>query len=316
MIKMISRTLAVFTAIIVSISCFSLVASAQSYDLKLDGPAEISAGTEIEISLSSATGGLYGVSGVLQFDPDLLVFEDASPDISGWSIDFNNDSGELAFACSDEWAKKAADANKSMVLFTFSVVDLGNADKVTVKATSLKVSDGNNLVSVADFGYSIRKPSANNKPQGSEELPDNNYIVITDTTNIHNNFLQSLVIEGVEITPEFTPENKKYEATVPYEVEGVKVTAVPQAENATVTISGTELEYVGTNIVKVVVISESGLKRTYKVYIKRNAPETSNSEVNKEFPVYLVFVIVGAGIALLACVILIIFIIRKKKSKV
>lgn len=313
MFKTISRTLAVFTAIIISVSCFSLVASAQSYDLMLDGPAEISAGTEIEISLSSAVGGLLGVSGVLQFDSDLLAFKDVSPDISGWSVDYNNESGELAFACSDELAKKAANANESILLFTFAVVDFDDSDKVTVKATSLKVSNGNNLVSVADFDYSIRKPS---NTQGSEEKSENNFITITETTNIHNNFLQSLVIDGVEFTPEFTPENKNYNATVPYEVEKVKVTAVPQAENATVTISGTELEYVGRNIVKVVVISESGLKRTYKVYIQRNAPETSTSNSNTEFPVYLIFVIVGVVIALIACVIVMIFIIRKKKSKV
>ena len=80
----------------------------------------------------------------------------------------------------------------------------------------------------------------NNGNAGSAESVDT---AETENGPSNNNRLASLTVKGVELSPAFDPEEKKYTATVPFETEKLEVEAVPADEKATVTISDTESPY-------------------------------------------------------------------------
>ena len=124
-----------------------------------------------------------------------------------------------------------------------------------------------------------------------------------------------LKLDEAEISPAFDPEIKEYTATVPYKVKKVTVTAIPANENATVEISDTNLEYVGKNIVTIKVFSPEGIQRTYKITIKRLAPQkkTVFSTGIKWWAVTLI--IIGGVLAASAIAFTVIIIVKRRKRR-
>lgn len=129
--------------------------------------------------------------------------------------------------------------------------------------------------------------------------------------------LSSLELEETEISPMFDPEIREYTATVPFEIEKVTVTAVAEDPTAVVTIGDTNLEYVGNNIVKVLVETTDGGRRTYKITVTREAP-TKTASVNDGLSLWLIILICCGGAAVLAggTVFAVILIKRKRGKKV
>ena len=191
---------------------------------------------------------------------------------------------------------------------------MGN-EAVNVSAENTKVSAGNGTLSLANAQYSANNGTdiPNNGNSGSAESVDT---AETENGPSNNNRLASLTVKGVELSPAFDPEEKKYTATVPFETEKLEVEAVPADEKAAVTISDTELKYIGKNITKVQVVSESGLKRTYKIYTTRSAQakKPSNSKPGSAGLQWWAIAIIAFAAAAVAAVI-IILIIKKRKKK-
>lgn len=90
-----------------------------------------------------------------------------------------------------------------------------------------------------------------------------------------NNYLKSLVIDDQEYTPEFDKETLNYNLQVPYEVEKLNISAIPDAETATVLGAGEVLLKQGVNYINIYVTAENGSIRTYTIKVTRKDPITS-----------------------------------------
>lgn len=62
----------------------------------------------------------------------------------------------------------------------------------------------------------------------------------TENADLANASLENLAIENVTIEPEFDADILSYHAIVSSDVESIHLLAVPQIEEASVTIEGTE----------------------------------------------------------------------------
>lgn len=311
MYKKISALIAV---ILISLSCLCVSAESAAA-VSLSGPKNISAGEEIEIEVTLSGKDLVSAAGQMNYDAKKLEFVEASSNLARWSLETNTQDGKLYFAAANVTAKEVI--NKKTALFTVTFKansNLGN-EAVNVSAENIKVSAGNGTLSLANAQYSANN-GTDTKNNGNSGSTENGGTAETENGPSNNNRLASLTVKGVELTPAFDPEEKKYTATVPFETEKLEVEAVPADEKATVTISDTELKYIGKNITKVQVVSESGLKRTYKIYTTRSAQakKPSNSKPGSEGLQWWVIAIIAFAAAAVAAVI-IILIIKKKKKK-
>lgn len=311
MYKKISALIAV---ILISLSCLCVSAESAAA-VSLSGPKNISAGEEIEIEVTLSGKDLVSAAGQINYDARKLEFVEASSNLARWSLETNAQDGNLYFAAANVTAKEVI--NKKTALFTITFKangDLGN-EAVNVSAENIKASAGGGTLSLTNAQYSANNGTdiPNNGNSGSAE---NGGTTETENGPSNNNRLASLTVKGVELTPEFDPEEKKYSATVPFKTEKLEVVAVPADEKATVTISDTELKYIGKNITKVQVVSESGLKRTYKIYTTRSAQakKPSNSKPGSAGLQWWAIAIIAFAAAAVAAVI-IILIIKKRKKK-
>lgn len=311
------KFISLITVCIIVASIFSVCVSAETTDLVFSGPDYCKQGNDIELSIVAQSAGLYGVSGILTYDPLYVSFQEISSDISGWSVDYNEESGKILFACSDEKANNPTKQKNSILTVVFKLNGYPQDDKVSIFGSELKASDGKGILEAADIKFTLSSKFVENKTPINNDEYETIYGEAT-IADEDNNFLKSLEIKNVKYTPEFTPENKLYEATVPFDVESVEVVAVPQYEGSSVTIDGTELTYIGRNIVKIVVLSESGLKRTYKVYVERKAPNNKNAINSKEKLPMVAIIVISLGVLLILALALffIIFNIRRKKKRV
>ena len=97
-----------------------------------------------------------------------------------------------------------------------------------------------------------------------------------------NSKLENLAIENVMLSPDFNPNVFNYTAEVGSNVNNINVLAIPQIENATVSINGAnDLNY-GENEVVITVTSENE-QNTDKYYIKvYKKTETEEQTVNEK----------------------------------
>lgn len=312
MYKKISALIAV---ILISLSCLC-VSAENAAALSLSGPKNFSAGEEIEIEVTLGGKDLVSAAGQINYDAKKLEFVEASSNLARWSLETNAQDGTLYFSAANVTAKEVINKKTALFTVTFKAsVDLGN-ESVNVSAENIKASAGGGTLSLANAQYSANNGTdiPNNGNSGSVESVDT---AETENGPSNNNRLASLMVKGVELTPEFDPEEKKYTATVPFETEKLEVEAVPADEKATVTISDTELKYIGKNITKVQVVSESGLKRTYKIYTTRSAQakKPSNSKPGSAgLQWWAIAIIAFAAAAVTAVIIILIIKKRKKKS--
>lgn len=312
---MYKRISAIIAAILISLSCLCVSAESAA-TVSLSGPKNISAGEEIEIEITLSGKDLVSTAGQMNYDAKKLEFVEASSNLARWSLETNAQDGTLYFSAANVTAKEVINKKTALFTVTFKASgDLGN-ESVNVSAENIKASAGGGTLSLANAQYSANNGTdiPNNGNSGSVESVDT---AETENGPSNNNRLASLMVKGVELTPEFDPEEKKYTATVPFETEKLEVEAVPADEKATVTISDTELKYIGKNITKVQVVSESGLKRTYKIYTTRSAQakKPSNSKPGSAgLQWWAIAIIAFAAAAVTAVIIILIIKKRKKKS--
>lgn len=311
---MYKRISAIIAAILISLSCLCVSAESAA-TVSLSGPKNISAGEEIEIEITLSGKDLVSAAGQMNYDAKKLEFVEASSNLARWSLETNAQDGKLYFAAANVTAKEVINKKTALFTVTFKASgDLGN-EAVNVSAENIKASAGGGTLSLANAQYSAKNGS-DIQDSGNSGSTENGGTAETENGPSNNNRLASLTVKGVELTPAFDPEEKKYTATVPFETEKLEVEAVPADEKATVTISDTELKYIGKNITKVQVVSESGLKRTYKIYTTRSAQakKPSNSKPGSEGLQWWVIAIIAFAAAAVAAVI-IILIIKKRKKK-
>ena len=311
--------------------------------LKIEGPSTLVIGEPFEVTVR-ASAGLVGLSGRITYDSSKIIVQDVSIAQSGnWQLAYTNSKGTIQFAAVNTDQQSPTGENGELLTLTLVLASTVQTDDViALSMGALQATDGKNTIVPAEvnwiFGQEEPAPEPEPNPQEPEPEPepepddpitppptpvvDGNEDPEPDEPAIvdpgeeengpsNNNLLASLEIEGVTLSPAFDPETKTYEATVPFEVENVNVTAVPQDAAATVTIDGTELTYVGRNIVKAVVVSESGLQRTYKVYVTRQEPVQEAAGL----PWWgISLIVVGAVLVAGAAVVTVLLILRKRKA--
>lgn len=109
------------------------------------------------------------------------------------------------------------------------------------------------------------------------------FILIIGTNNIYatsktkaeineersNNYLESLSVEGYDITPEFNKFNQTYYLTIPSSVKSLNVIAKCEKEEAKYRVSGNTNLANNENTINVVVTSQNRLTRTYKIIVTK-----------------------------------------------
>lgn len=113
--------------------------------------------------------------------------------------------------------------------------------------------------SVTIKGYTpTREETSSNSSSSSSSKP---------TTYSTNNNLKTLTISNGELSPKFSKDKTEYTVNLDSTIEKITVKASPEDSKAT--ISGAK-EYnlgLGTNKIEIVVTSEKGTKKTYKIII-------------------------------------------------
>ncbi len=96
-----------------------------------------------------------------------------------------------------------------------------------------------------------------------------------------NNYLKSLSVGGLSLTPTFKGETTSYSMVVNSDISSVTVLASPVASTSIVSGVGTHNLSIGDNVIKVNCKSKSGSIRTYTINIARLAPsETTDGKVS------------------------------------
>ncbi|MBK1811805.1 InlB B-repeat-containing protein [Clostridium sp. YIM B02505] len=111
------------------------------------------------------------------------------------------------------------------------------------------------------------------------------YVVELTDTRSTNADLKSLALgNNISLSPEFTPENTSYKATVPYNIVGIAVYPTVSDDKSNIKIDGKDKnEYVdyyadlkvGTNNVNIEVTSENGTKKNYTIEITRKESDNA-----------------------------------------
>jgi len=175
---------------------------------------------------------------------------------------------------------------------SYSVVVSNNINNINVVAipednnATVDVSGNNNLIEGSNIiTIGVTAP---------DRKTTKNYIInVTKTSNpdLANASLENLAIENVVLNPEFNSEIVNYTAEVEKEVENLNILAVPQRENASVTVNGGQNLSFGENVVNITVLAEDGLtEKIYTVVVNRkgeeikeeNEPEATGANEEKE----------------------------------
>ncbi len=95
-----------------------------------------------------------------------------------------------------------------------------------------------------------------------------------------NNYLQSLSISGISLTPVFNGATTSYSAVVSNSISSISVSAAAVSESSTVSGTGSYSLAVGSNTIKINCKSQSGDTRTYTITVSRQAAATDNGNNN------------------------------------
>lgn len=93
-----------------------------------------------------------------------------------------------------------------------------------------------------------------------------------------NNFLKSLSIDGIELSPKFDKQTVEYEITKEIDDDEIEVKA--EAEDTRATVNGTGIVKLkkGNNTISIEVVAENQTSRTYKISLKKSGTDTPTGE--------------------------------------
>jgi len=95
-----------------------------------------------------------------------------------------------------------------------------------------------------------------------------------------NNNLSALGVTGSVLSPDFSKDVTSYAVTVPFVNAAVTITATPEDSKSIVTGTGSKTLKVGVNTYNIIVTSESGTAKTYKLVITREEENGGPSSAN------------------------------------
>lgn len=134
----------------------------------------------------------------------------------------------------------------------------------------------------------INKPVTNNTSSNNNKnnTANNNKNNTSNKKKSSINYLSSLEIEGVELSPKFSKDTNEYTAEVENEVKKIKINAKVQDSKSSVSGTGEKSVTEGMNKFNVVVTAENGAKKTY--VIKLTVKEADPIKITLNEKVYTV----------------------------
>ena len=138
---------------------------------------------------------------------------------------------------------------------------------------------GNNNISVGNSVIKIIVTAENgNKKEYLINVTKANNLEITNAN------LENLAIENYTLVPEFDTNITEYIVEVSADIVTLNILAIPQKENATVSIQGNENLQVGDNLIKISVVAADGTtSKEYSILVKKQeVVEDENIENNIE----------------------------------
>jgi len=224
-----------------------------------DGPSVVRAGDSITLTFY-AGGGIYGGSGTISYDSEVLTLQSYKQTIGGsWVVEFVGNN----FVFYDNSMESPISGSSSIFRATFTVnssVQTGAA--VTVKASGVTLSDREQDIGIGTVSYSktVAEP-------------------LSDNCN-----LRSLTVSGASISPAFSPDTTSYRANVPFSVSSIDVKAAAEDDGAKVSVSNPQLTAGSTTTVRITVTAENGNTKTYSIAVAReqdpNYVESSNANLS------------------------------------
>lgn len=121
----------------------------------------------------------------------------------------------------------------------------------------------------------------------SDKTQSNTYIIeVTKTQNLElaNTNLEILAIENVLLFPPFSNSQTNYQAQISNQQDNLHVLAIPENEQAIVSVTGKENLVVGNNFLEIVVTAPNGFsKKKYQVEVyRRNEEEEKKYQEEKQ----------------------------------
>lgn len=90
----------------------------------------------------------------------------------------------------------------------------------------------------------------------------------------NNTNLKTLTIEGVTLTPEFSPQTTVYNVEVGKDITKLNIKAEPEDEKSTISIQGNDELKDGENVVSISVSAEDGTIKIYEIKVTKNTEKT------------------------------------------
>ncbi len=110
------------------------------------------------------------------------------------------------------------------------------------------------------------------------------YVTKTDNKELANANLETLAVRQGSLIPEFDSNKTKYSMEIANDIEQIDILAIPQKENASVSITGNDKMQIGDNKIEVVVLAENGTtqkKYELNVHRRNEEEEIQEQEANK-----------------------------------
>ena len=110
------------------------------------------------------------------------------------------------------------------------------------------------------------------------------YVTRTKNLELANANLETLAIRQAALNPEFDSNMTQYKAEIANDINKIDILAIPQRQNATVTILGSEEMQIGHNKIEVTVLAEDGItsKKYYIDIYRLNETEEIQKQEQKE----------------------------------
>lgn len=162
---------------------------------------------------------------------------------------------------------------RDLLVYTANVPN--DINQVTISATA---SD-ENAKSVTGTGI-VKLNTGNNTVKITVTAEDNTtttYTVVITRAKSNNANLTSLTLsDSYNLNETFNKDNTNYTATVPNSASKITINATPEDENATISGLGQVNLNSGSNPINVIVTSEDGTQKTYKIDIFRELSSNAN----------------------------------------
>lgn len=131
----------------------------------------------------------------------------------------------------------------------------------------------------------------------------------TRTSQVSQNNLKILSANGFSLSPSFSKDITNYKVKVNSNTTSLDLTAIAEAEDATVEISGNSDFKVGNNVVLIKVTDKNGFVKYYQIDVER--PEASVMGMNIGHFLMLLFL----GLGLIAVLFLLFLLLKRRKEK-